>query len=47
VGTVAGDDTVLIVVGEEVGGDAMAARLRDVAGIAVAPRIALNGKDGD
>jgi transcriptional regulator of arginine metabolism len=47
VGTVAGDDTVLVVVSEEVGGDAMAARLRDVAGIAVAGKIALNGKDGN
>jgi transcriptional regulator of arginine metabolism len=46
VGTVAGDDTVLVVVGEELGGDTMAARLRDVAGIAVAPKNALNGKDG-
>ena len=46
VGTVAGDDTVLVVVSEEVGGDTMAARLRDVAGIAVADKIALNGKDG-
>ena len=46
VGTVAGDDTVLVVVSEQVGGDAMAARLRDVAGIAVAEKIALNGKDG-
>jgi transcriptional regulator of arginine metabolism len=45
VGTVAGDDTVLVVVSEEVGGDAMAARLRDVAGIAVTWNIALNGKD--
>jgi transcriptional regulator of arginine metabolism len=33
VGTVAGDDTVLVVVDEEVGGRAMAARLGDVAGI--------------
>jgi transcriptional regulator of arginine metabolism len=47
VGTVAGDDTVLVVVSEEVGGDAMAARLRDVAGIGAAHKIALNGKDGD
>jgi transcriptional regulator of arginine metabolism len=46
VGTVAGDDTVLVVVSETVGGDAMAARLRDVAGIAVTDKIALNGKDG-
>ena len=46
VGTVAGDDTVLVVVSEAVGGDAMATRLRDVAGIAVADKIALNGKDG-
>jgi transcriptional regulator of arginine metabolism len=34
VGTVAGDDTVLVVVDEELGGRAMAARLGDVAGIA-------------
>jgi arginine repressor len=34
VGTVAGDDTVLVVVAEELGGRAMAARLSDVAGIA-------------
>ncbi len=33
VGTVAGDDTVLVVVDEQLGGAAMAARLRDVAGI--------------
>jgi transcriptional regulator of arginine metabolism len=47
VGTVAGDDTVLVVVDEEIGGGAMAARLRDVAGIAAGQRIALNGKDED
>ena len=47
VGTVAGDDTVLVVVDERVGGAVMAARLRDVAGIAAANRIALNGKDED
>ena len=47
VGTVAGDDTVLVVVDEQVGGDVMAARLRDVAGIAATNRIALNGKDED
>jgi transcriptional regulator of arginine metabolism len=34
IGTVAGDDTVLVVVDEELGGKAMAARLGDVAGIA-------------
>jgi transcriptional regulator of arginine metabolism len=34
IGTVAGDDTVLVVVDEEVGGKVMAARLGDVAGIA-------------
>ena len=33
VGTVAGDDTVLVVVDEELGGKEMAARLSDVAGI--------------
>jgi transcriptional regulator of arginine metabolism len=47
VGTVAGDDTVLVVTDEDLGGGAMAARLRDVAGIAVAGKIALNGKDED
>jgi transcriptional regulator of arginine metabolism len=45
VGTVAGDDTVLVVVAEAVGGVVMAERLRDVAGIAVAPKITLNGKE--
>ena len=34
IGTVAGDDTVLVIVDEEVGGKVMAARLGDVAGIA-------------
>ena len=34
IGTVAGDDTVLVIVDEEVGGRAMADRLSDVAGIA-------------
>jgi len=33
IGTVAGDDTVLVVVDDAVGGDVMAERLRDVAGI--------------
>jgi transcriptional regulator of arginine metabolism len=47
VGTVAGDDTVLVVVDEEVGGGAMAARLRGVAGIAAAQRIAFNGKEDE
>jgi len=45
VGTVAGDDTVLVVVDEAVGGRALAAQLRDVAGIAAAQVIALNGKE--
>jgi transcriptional regulator of arginine metabolism len=45
VGTVAGDDTVLVVVSEEIGGGAMAAHLRDVAGIVAQNKIALNGKD--
>jgi transcriptional regulator of arginine metabolism len=40
IGTVAGDDTVLVIVDEEVGGRAMSARLRDVAGFA------RPGKDG-
>ncbi len=46
-GTVAGDDTVLVVVDEQVGGAAMAARLRDVAGITVpaAPSVASNGNN--
>ena len=47
VGTVAGDDTVLVVVAEPVGGAVMAERLRDVAGIAAAHKIALNGKEED
>ena len=37
-GTVAGDDTVLVVVDERVGGGPMADRLRDVAGIAATNR---------
>ena len=37
IGTVAGDDTVLVVVDEQVGGKVMSARLRDVAGIAADP----------
>ncbi len=45
VGTVAGDDTVLVVASEELGGAPMAARLREVAGIAEQARMALNGKD--
>ena len=45
VGTVAGDDTVLVVVDEAVGGRALAVQLRDVAGIAAAQVIALNGKE--
>ncbi len=45
VGTVAGDDTVLVVADERVGGVAMAKRLRDVAGIAVGENIGSNGKD--
>jgi transcriptional regulator of arginine metabolism len=45
VGTVAGDDTVLVVASEQLGGARMAARLREVAGIAGQARIALNGKD--
>jgi hypothetical protein len=39
VGTVAGDDTVLVIVDEAVGGRAMAARLGDVAGIAEGSRM--------
>jgi len=45
IGTVAGDDTVLVIVDEAVGGETMAARLRDVAGIAHEQWIALQGKD--
>jgi transcriptional regulator of arginine metabolism len=37
VGTVAGDDTVLVIVDEEVGGLAMSTRLREVAGISAVP----------
>lgn len=33
VGTVAGDDTLLVVVAEEIGGEKMAARLRELAGL--------------
>ena len=47
IGTVAGDDTVLVVVAEEVGGEVMAERLRDIAGIGATPKVALNGKDED
>jgi transcriptional regulator of arginine metabolism len=45
VGTVAGDDTVLVIVEETCGGAAMADRLRDVAGIVTNNKIALNGKE--
>ncbi len=45
VGTVAGDDTVLVVVDEACGGRSMADRLRDVAGIVSNDKIALNGKE--
>ena len=45
VGTVAGDDTVLVVVEEGFGGGPMADRLRDVAGIVVNNTFALNGKE--
>jgi transcriptional regulator of arginine metabolism len=45
VGTVAGDDTVLVIVEEACGGGAMADRLRDVAGIVTNNKIALNGKE--
>ena len=47
VGTVAGDDTVLVVAAEDVGGEAMAERLRDIAGIGGTHKITLNGKDED
>jgi transcriptional regulator of arginine metabolism len=39
IGTVAGDDTVLVIADEEVGGTAMAARLREVAGFAPQPPV--------
>ncbi len=42
VGTVAGDDTVLVVADAELGGSIMADRLRDIAGVA-AQRIVSNG----
>jgi len=45
IGTVAGDDTVLVIVDDAVGGRAMAARLSDVAGIAGETTITLHGKD--
>ena len=45
VGTVAGDDTVLVVVDEHVGGTTMAQHLRDVAGI-VAARSTASPSDG-
>jgi transcriptional regulator of arginine metabolism len=47
VGTVAGDDTVLVVVDEACGGGPMADRLRDVAGIVDINTIALYGKEED
>ena len=47
IGTVAGDDTVLVVVDEGTGGAAMAAHLRETAGIAGTETIALNGKEED
>jgi transcriptional regulator of arginine metabolism len=47
VGTVAGDDTVLVVAAEDVGGEAMAERLREIAGIGGAQKITFNGKDED
>ena len=45
VGTVAGDDTVLVIVDEAVGGRVMAERLGDVAGIAGETKITALGKD--
>ena len=47
VGTVAGDDTVLVIVEEQFGGVRMADRLRDVAGIAATGKTASNGKEED
>jgi len=47
VGTVAGDDTVLVVVDEHLGGAVMADHLRDVAGIGGRPRTGSNGKGED
>ena len=46
VGTVAGDDTVLVVSDEGVGGAGMAERLRGVAGIIAGKPAEWNGKDG-
>ena len=45
IGTVAGDDTVLVIVDEELGGKVMAARLGDVAGIGEETKITRHGKD--
>jgi transcriptional regulator of arginine metabolism len=45
IGTVAGDDTVLVVVDESVGGLAMAARLGQVAGITGGSNNSAQGKD--
>ncbi len=45
IGTVAGDDTVLVVVDEELGGKVMAARLGDVAGIAQGTDLNGTGRD--
>ena len=47
IGTVAGDDTVLVIVDEAVGGRAMAARLGDVAGIADGSRMGGSGGSTD
>jgi len=47
IGTVAGDDTVLVVVDEELGGKVMAARLGDVAGIAQGTDLNGNGTGRD
>jgi transcriptional regulator of arginine metabolism len=47
VGTVAGDDTVLVVVDEQVGGATMAEHLRDVAGVGAAQQIGSNGKEAE
>ena len=46
-GTVAGDDTVLVVVDEQLGGPVMSERLRESPALPSPTRSALNGKEGD
>ena len=47
VGTVAGDDTVLVVVDEQLGGGVMGERLRTSRALPSPARIASNGKEED